>query len=164
MELNLREIYPELFQKLHIHPVKPAEYYTVNVKRFFEETKFLLAGKSEHVSEKKVRPVLVVSIQDDKVRFIAFTTHLIVRQNRPSVNMDCEHIKPPQQCGVRQKKLVWIFGKKTSSGKRMRFHYEVEIHTFKKLMEEGSITLCGRCSDEMLQTIENLINKYGDVI
>lgn len=163
MELNMREISPEFFQKFNIHPVKVSDYYTVNIKRFFEETKFLLAGNSNQLSPKKVRPILIVSIQNDKVRFIAFTTDLIKRQNRPSVKMECEHIKQPQQCGIKQRNTVWIFGKNTNSGK-MRFHYEVDINTFEKLLKEGNIVLCGRCSYEMIQTIENSINKYGDVI
>lgn len=163
MELNIREIFPEILKKLNIQPVKVSDYYVINVKRFFEETRFLLAGNSNQLSPKKVRPILIVSIQDDKVRFVAFTTDLLIRQKRPSVKMECEHIKSPQQCGIKPRNNVWIFGKPTNS-KKMRFHYEIDINTFKKLLEEGSIVLCGACSSEMIQNIENLINKYGDVI
>lgn len=163
MKLNIREIYPEIFHQLNVHPVKRSEYYTVNIKRFFEETRFLLSGKLKHTPNRKVRPILITYVKDDKIGFIAFTTDLISRQKRPSVKMECNYTKLPEQCGIEQRNFVWIFGKETNSGK-IRFHYEIDLPTFEKLLNEGSIILCGKCSDEMLQNIENLINKYGDII
>ena len=157
----LREIFPEIFKK----EIKEGDFCVLNVFAFFEKTKFLLNSKSKHLSKNKFRPIIVVEEKNETIKFIATTTYLLTRKNRPKISLEgCKFFKNKDECfGINVKrKFSWIFAKKTSQKKRYRVFYTVDIHTLKELKKENLLKICGNCKDA-LKDIEKKIYELGEI-
>lgn len=162
MEVLIRELFSELVQK----PVKDGDYAVINVKRYFEQTGFLLSSHSKNLSDKKARPIIIVDTNNDSVRFVATTTDILKRPYRPKINLSsCKIIKSKEDCfGLSlERKYTWLFAKKTAKKKRWRIFYSIDIYTLKEMIEKNQFIICGNCEDLVFEIIQK-IEDFGDYV
>ena len=161
MENLLKELFPELKSK----EFNKGDYLVLRIKPFHEKTGFVLASKKKNLTPTKPRPVIITNISNEEIKFTAFTTNIFKRKYRPKINLDiCKLNKNKDECfGINpDKKLQWIFAKKTPS-KRWRVFYNVDIYTLSQLKEENNLKICGNC-EEILNQIFEKVKELGEIV
>lgn len=164
--MKLKELFPDFFSKnfpnsyIHLY-----ELYVVNVKAFFEKTRYLLTSKSKNISFNKSRPIIITSVEDGKVQFVALSTYLLKRDPLREIDTSsCKYDKAPDECfGVGYRKHSWLFSKITQN-KKIRVRYELDMNTFIKLIDEGVIHLCGKCDKNIFIEVEKVIKNLGEKV
>ncbi len=157
----------ELYLSSDFHSFKEGDFLVIRVIDFYKKSGFVLTSRIKNAPPKKSRPIIITETADEKVRFVATTTDLNSRKDRPKIHTkECTIKKSPEECfGLHlNRKYSWLFAKKTQKTKRWRVYYSVDVYTLKQMFAEGTLKKCGNCPQSVILEIEKKINDMGEVV
>ncbi|MDQ7055052.1 MAG: hypothetical protein Q9M89_00510 [Persephonella sp.] len=105
----------ELYLSSDFHSFKEGDFLAVRVTAFYEKSGFVLTSKIKNAPPNKSRPIIIVEVSDEKVRFVATTTDLNARKYRPKIHIgECTIKKSSAECFdlPLNRKYTWLFAKR----------------------------------------------------